>query len=214
MTVLDQSDDWLPLFPLNAVLFPDGVLPLRVFEARYVDMVRERMKGDSTFGVVRITSGNEIGTAAQTDAVGCLTRITNWDVPSMGMLMLRTVGTRRFRILESRVRSDQRLEARVEFMPEDPPCALQPEEAACVQALRRIVSEIELQSPADVADDRIAKPFEAPFRYDDAGWIANRWCELLPLPLPARQQLMELDDPHQRLSLIRQYLQEHGIVTA
>ena len=88
----------VPLFPLNTVLFPGGVLPLRVFEARYMDMVRECMKGSDPFGVVLITRGSEVGAPASTESVGTLARIVAWDMPRLGLLHLRAVGSERFRI--------------------------------------------------------------------------------------------------------------------
>ena len=75
---------WLPLFPLDTVLFPGGVLPLKVFEARYIDMVRDCMKRDAPFGVVRIKSGKEVGAAAEPDRVGCIAHIVEWDMADLG----------------------------------------------------------------------------------------------------------------------------------
>jgi Lon protease-like protein len=110
---------WLPLFPLDTVLFPGGVLPLKIFEARYIDMVRDCMKRDAPFGVVRIKSGKEVGAAAEPDRIGCLAHIVEWDMPDLGLLMLQTSGGQRFRILETRTLPDQRIEARTELIADD-----------------------------------------------------------------------------------------------
>ena len=104
---------WLPLFPLRTVLFPGGVLPLRVFETRYVDMVRDRMKQNMPFGVVAIRSGDEVGTAAEPWQVGTLAHIVEWDMPELGVLLLQTRGGDRFRILETRVAPNQLIEAQI-----------------------------------------------------------------------------------------------------
>jgi Lon protease-like protein len=102
---MSQNQNWLPLFPLNAVLFPDGVLPLKVFETRYIDMVRDCMKRESTFGVVLIKSGQEVGSAAEPETVGTLAHIIDWDAPQLGVLLLATNGGQRFQILENAFRS-------------------------------------------------------------------------------------------------------------
>src|SRR5688572_2943404 len=109
MTSMLATDSWLPLFPLKTVLFPDGILPLKVFEARYIDMVRECMKNNVPFGVVLIRSGQEVGAAAVPEEVGCLAHITGWDMQNPGVMMLRTLGGDRFRIIETRHLPDQRL---------------------------------------------------------------------------------------------------------
>jgi ATP-dependent Lon protease len=110
---------WLPLFPLKTVLFPGGVLPLRVFETRYVDMVRACMKTESPFGVVAIRTGTEVGKAAEPYAVGTHAHIVEWDMAELGVLLLQTRGGSRFRILETRLQNNQLLEARTETLQSD-----------------------------------------------------------------------------------------------
>ena len=83
---------WLPLFPLKTVLFPGGVLALKVFEARYIDMVRECMKNSAPFGVALIKAGEEVGAPAEPENIGSLAYITSWDMPTLGVMMLRTQG--------------------------------------------------------------------------------------------------------------------------
>jgi Lon protease-like protein len=112
-----NNTDWIPLFPLRTVLFPAGVLPLRVFETRYVDMVRERMKRDAPFGVVAIRAGAEVGGAAEPHAIGTLAHIVEWDMPELGVLQLQTRGGERFRVLETRIQPSQLLEGRIEPLP-------------------------------------------------------------------------------------------------
>ena len=202
---------WTPLFPLNTVLFPGGVLPLRVFEARYMDMVRECMKSGQPFGVVRILAGSEVGKAALPDTVGCLAHIEHWDMPEMGMLMLRTVGGQRFRIRDTQVLKDQRLEAQVELIPDDETVGISDEHLACATALKSVIEEINQQGRATLGEQFVS-PFHEPARLDDAAWVANRWCEILPVPLAARQKLLELEDAQGRLAIVHQYLVQHKIV--
>lgn len=196
-------DDWLPLFPLKTVLFPDGVLPLKVFEARYIDMVRECMRKEAPFGVVLIRSGQEVGIAAEPEEVGCLARITDWDMPELGVMMLRTQGGERFRILETRVER---------FAP-DPDIPVSDMHVVCAKALKLVIDDVESRSRQDEGAGLVS-PFARPVRLDSARWVADRWCEILPISLKARQKLLELRDPASRLSIVHQYLVQHNIVGA
>jgi Lon protease-like protein len=202
---------WLPLFPLNTVLFPDGVLPLRVFEARYIDMVRDCMKREAPFGVVLIKSGKEVGAVAEPEDVGCLAHIAQWDMVSLGVLLLRTQGGERFRILETRALPDQRLEARIEMLATVGAAPFSDMHVRCAAALKMVIDDINAKAPPEQAN-MIDSPFAQPIRLDDATWVANRWCEILPIPLKARQKLLELDDAQDRLQVIYQYLQQHDII--
>jgi Lon protease-like protein len=205
-----SENAWLPLFPLNTVLFPGGVLPLKVFEARYIDMVRDCMKRDAPFGVVRIKSGKEVGTAAEPDRVGCLAHIVEWDMPELGLLMLQTSGGQRFRILETRVLPDQHTEARIELIAEDAEPPVSAELVACATALKTVIDDI--NSAARASGESGFNPFPAKLRLDSACWVANRWCEILPISTLARQKLLELTDAQSRLAIVHQYLVQHGIV--
>lgn len=209
--VTSNPGNWLPLFPLHTVLFPGGILPLKVFETRYIDMVRECMKTGEPFGVVLIKSGQEVGGAAEPESVGCLAHITQWDMEDLGVLMLRTQGGERFRILETRVSPDERLEARVEMIPADIQAPVSDMHVACAKALKKVVEAIHAKGQNEQGKD-YASPFASPLQLDQSGWVANRWCEILPISLKARQKLMELEDAQSRLSVIYQYLQQHKIL--
>lgn len=202
---------WLPLFPLNTVLFPGGVLPLRVFETRYVDMVRACMRADAPFGVVAIRNGNEVGTAAEPYAVGTLAHIVAWDMPELGVLLLNTHGGERFRILETRTLPNQLLEARTEPIAAD---AMTDGGAAlplCANVLRVVIDDLLERARKEAGDDFIS-PFPEPHRLDDAGWVANRWSEMLPIALEQKQQLLEITDPAERLREVEQHLQDNGVL--
>jgi Lon protease-like protein len=205
-----SENAWLPLFPLNTVLFPGGVLPLKVFEARYIDMVRDCMKRDVPFGVVRIKSGKEVGVAAEPDSVGCMAHIVEWDMPELGLLMLQTSGGQRFRILETRVLPDQRTEARVELIAEDAEPPVSTELVACATALKTVIDDI--NSAARASGESGFNPFPAELRLDSTCWVANRWCEILPISTLARQKLLELTDAQSRLEIVHQYLLQHDII--
>ena len=202
---------WVPLFPLNTVLFPNGVLPLRVFETRYVDMVRACMKQDTPFGVVAIRSGNEIGEAAEPYSVGTLAHITEWDMPELGVLLLNTRGGERFRIIETRTLPSQLIEARIDTMPADDKVDSGEALTLCSNLLRVVIEDL-LDRTRDAAGEDFINPLPEPHRLNDAGWVANRWGEMLPIALEAKQALLELTDPAVRLQQVEQYLKENGVI--
>lgn len=206
-----STERWIPLFPLNTVLFPLGILPLRVFETRYTDMVRECMKRGVPFGVVLIRSGSEVGAAAVPESVGCLAHIKDWDMPELGVLLLSTEGGARFRIEATRELPDHRLEARVLMLAPDAPTPVGRLHAVCADALRRVIDELNAAGVAEQAEAYVS-PFPQPSNFDDAGWVAHRWSEILPLPLNVKQRLLELDDPALRLELVHQFLTQFAIV--
>jgi Lon protease-like protein len=195
------------LFPLNTVLFPGGVLPLRVFEARYMDMVRECMQREAAFGVCLITRGGEVGQPAEHEEIGCLARIVDWDMAQLGLLQIRTIGAQRFRVLERRVRKDGLARADIQPIPDDPQVGIPEDLAACARLAQHIVADLE-QRAADTQHRMVAQPYD----FDSAAWVSNRLCEFLPIPMKARQKLMALDDPLARLSLVHQFLQQRQAI--
>ena len=205
----------LPLFPLSTVLFPGGVLPLRVFEARYMDMVRQCMKTDAPFGVVLITKGGEVGAPTATEAVGTVARIVAWDMPQLGLLHLRAIGGERFRIEQAEVQPDGLQVARVQpIAPDDDP-PLEEQYRPCADLLQRVIDDLGRQRAEDDGEPQDpvnSIPFEAPYRFDSSVWVGNRLCEFLPIPLRARQKLMELQDAASRLRLVQRFLLQHGVL--
>lgn len=198
----ETAQDEIPIFPLGTVLFPGGALPLRVFERRYVDMVRECLRESRPFGVCRITRGNEVGVPADHEAVGCTASIVDCDMAQPGVLGVRAVGGQRFRVIDRRIEHDL-IRARVEPMAPDRRVAPPPRLAGCVEIVRRIVRELG-------ADPQGPPPILPPYDYESAGWVANRIAELLPVPAQVRQQLMALDDPLVRLERVDEIVRAAG----
>ena len=190
----------LPLFPLNAVLFPDGLLSLRVFEQRYMEMVSHAMRDGTDFGICLIASGQEVGQPAQPHEIGTIARISDWDMQQLGMLNIKVRGVQRFRILEQRTEASGLLQATVEPIPNEVPLHL-PAKLARLQPLMRVI----------LADAGDAVP--PPHPLDDAVWLGNRYAELLPISLLAKQKLMELDDSLLRVETIYQYLEQKGLLS-
>ena len=206
----------LPIFALRTVLFPGGLLPLRVFEPRYMDMIRGAMRGANEFGVCLIRKGDEVGGRdVDTADVGCRARIDDWSMEQLGVLQIWTTGTARFRIVSRQVQSDGLLVADVEPVEPEPVAAVPADATPCQTLLRRIVQRLEderAKQPEPSDADGVPLPIAQPYLFDDATWVGNRLCELLPIPLGAKQKLMALTDAPTRLELVLQYLKQHGIV--
>jgi hypothetical protein len=204
----------VPLFPLNTVLFPGGVLPLRVFEARYMDMVRQCMKSGSPFGVVLISKGGEVGAPAQTRPVGTLAQIGAWDMPQLGLLHLRAIGGERFQIERSEIQPDGLRVAQVEPIAPDQDLPLAEQYRPCAELLQRVIADVAAQRSGDgpPSDPINSMPFEPPHLFDSSVWVGNRLCEFMPIPLRARQKLMELRDASSRLELVLRFLIQHGVL--
>ncbi|THF56830.1 LON peptidase substrate-binding domain-containing protein [Pseudothauera rhizosphaerae] len=191
----------LPLFPLGTVLFPEGLLPLRVFEARYIDMIARCLRDESGFGVCLIAAGREVGEAAVPHLIGTEARIESWDMTEPGMLSIVVRGRRRFRIEDHAVEADGLLTATVRWLDEPPAQAVPDAQADILPLLGAIASEA-------------GNPLPEPLRFADAAWVGARYAELLPIPARARQALLELDDVVSRLEIIQQYLRQHGLLGA
>lgn len=205
MTDLPESSA-LPLFPLQSVLFPGGLLSLKVFEARYLDLVSECLRTQRPFGVVALRQGQEVrreGEAVAFEAVGCLAELIEVDSEQAGILQVRCRGSQRFRIISTRQRNDGLWLAQVDWIDADEAVLPNEDFVDSAQALSNAIQMLRQRGPL---------PFLEPFRFEEAGWIANRWCEILPIPLAARQKLMELEDPQVRLKLVDQFLRSKGII--
>ena len=190
----------IPLFPLDTVLFPGGVLPLKIFEQRYLDMTAACMKEGLPFGICLIATGKEVGGVAEPHAVGTLAEISNWEMEQLGILMVTTRGGKRFRILEKATGSDNLLRATVEIIADNGPLPMPPERQRLLPLLRRVASDI---GPAR---------FPEPHRYDDAEWVGYRITEILPVQNLAKQKLLELEDPLSRLEILEKFLDQRKLL--
>jgi len=197
----------LPVFPLSTVLFPGGVLPLRIFEARYLDMVRQCMRQDTPFGVCLLINGREVGAPAEHETIGCLAHIHDWDMQQAGVLQIRTVGSTRFRIEQRRLASDGLIRADAVGIDDDADVPVPAEHTECRALIRRLVEEVERREP-----DAKARAIAAPYRVDTAGWVANRLAECLPIAGPAKHALMALDDPLARLAAVHRWLKQNQVL--
>jgi len=202
---------WMPLFPLKTVLFPDGVLPLRVVEAGCIDMIRDCMRRGAHFGVVLLKSGLECGDLSEPENVGCVAHITSWDMPQLGVLKLRTRGGLRFRIRQTRRLANKQLEAQIDSIVPDAPILPAGVHADCADTLKIIIDDLDRRQACGM--EKISdSPFGLPIRLDDTGWVADRWSEILPLPLKARQKLLEVEDAESRMDLVLHLLKQEKVL--
>lgn len=190
----------IPLFPLKTVLFPGSILPLKVFEQRYLDMAAACLKNDTPFGICLIANGDEVGGTAKPHPVGTLASIGDWEMEQLGILMITAKGGRRFRILESRSDDNHLLQATVELIVETGPTPLPPERERLLPLLQRVVN--------DLGKERMPEPH----RFNEAEWVGYRITEVLPIQNLAKQKLLELEDPLARLEILEKYLDQRKLL--
>lgn len=184
----------IALFPLSIVLFPDGPLPLRIFEARYVDMVRRCMRAASNFGVLLIREGNEVGPASTFD-VGTSAQIMDFHQLSDGLLGLSCVGRRRFRVQSRQLQSDGLNLADVSWLDAEPQVPVPQRHAHLAELVQNVLPQ--LGESYVHMEMRIA----------DASWVGNRLAEILPIDVSDKQFCLELEDPVERLDFLAPLIQ-------
>ena len=194
----------LPLFPLATVLYPGGLLPLRIFEIRYVELMKTCVKDGSAFGVCLITRGSEVATPGgappEFARVGTEARIVDWDMPEPGIFAVRASGGTRFEVLAHSVRGDRLVVADVAPIPAEPRRALAAAHAPLARLLEALAAQIGPQR------------FPAERAFDDASWVGYRLAELLPLPLAVKQSMLEINDSELRLATLRQFLERQNVL--
>ncbi|KQR13144.1 MULTISPECIES: LON peptidase substrate-binding domain-containing protein [Xanthomonas] len=190
MASIADTDDTsaLSLFPLHSVLLPGAAMGLRVFERRYLDLVRECGRNGTSFGVCLILDGNEVGVPATPAAFGTEVRIEDFDVGADGVLVLRLRGTRRFHVQRSRIRDNGLLVGEVSWCEPDPDDELRPEHSLLATVLERMLEQVGGEFAS-----------VGPGLLDQSAWVGWRLAELLPLTEQQRLSLLQQDDPHQRL---------------
>ena len=186
----------IPLFPLNTVLFPGGVLPLRIFEPRYLDMVSNCLRTETGIGVVLIKEGSEVGNAARPYEIGTMTSICYWNKRKDGLLGVTLRGEKRFKIISQSVEPSQLIMAEVELLPDEIESPVLEEYQHLVNMLQEIIGQLE-------------PPYSTmPVHYDNANWVSARLVELLPLELSNKQRFLQMENPLERLAELSTCLQQ------
>ena len=180
-----------PLFPLPTVLFPEGPLPLRVFEPRYVDMVGRCMRDDEPFGVIRIQEDAKSSSDVKLSKIGTLAIIADWFQSEGGLLGILAIGSLRFQLHATAVQPDGLRTGDIEELPPEPEVPLPPEFLSLSNALQHLIQKL----------DRLYQGIET--RYEDASWVSLRLAEILPIGVEHKQHCLELQDPLERLRYLR-----------
>lgn len=183
----------VPLFPLNTVLFPEGPLPLRIFESRYIDMISHCMKNDVPFGVLLIREGQEAGPST-THNVGTLAKIMDWYQGSDGLLGVTAVGGQRFRLLSSTQQRDGLHVGSIELIAPEPAMPLPDGYRSLPKILENVLDDL----------GRLYESLER--RFDDGVWLTYRFIEILPIDLEQKQQCLESSDTLARLRIVDELL--------
>jgi Lon protease-like protein len=196
----------IPLFPLQAVLFPGGLLKLKVFEARYLDLIGTCLRESKPFGVIGLRQGGEVrqaGEAVAMESTGVIAELIDVDSAQPGILNVQCRGTQRFDVASSEQQDDGLWLAQARAVADDPSVLPTDAMVDTVRGLANAIATLKQQG---------TEPFLKPFHFESAGWVANRWCEILPISRAAKQKLMELDDPSVRLQLVDEFLRSKGVV--
>jgi Lon protease-like protein len=194
----------LPLFPLHTVLFPGGLLPLKVFEQRYIEMTKTCVANTAPFGVCLIVKGDEVARGERPPtpefaAIGTLARIVDWDMPQ-GVLHLRAEGGDRFHVQSHEMQADGLVVGTVTPIASEPAMQL----PAAYQPLAKLLELL--------AQHVGSSHFPAAHAYDDSSWVGYRLAELMPLPLTIKQHMLEINDSEVRLAVLAKFLQQHGLL--
>jgi Lon protease-like protein len=197
----------LSLFPLQTVLFPGGLLSLKVFEARYLDLVGDCLREQKPFGVVSIKQGSDTRRSGNDPTIfettGTMAELIDVDSTHANILQVRCRGTQRFEIKRSQQETDGLWVGSVALLPDDEPVAPAEAMLETVRGLANAIATLKGQG---------SEPFLQPYLFDNAGWVSNRWCEILPISIAAKQKLMELPDAQVRLQLVNDFLRSKGVV--
>ena len=186
-----------PLFPLNVVIFPEGLLPLRIFEMRYLDMVRNSLRNHTPFGVVAVLDDAQLAGGLPFALIGTSVDIIEADAPQTGLMMIRCLGRQRFQVKSARQQQDGLWIGEVEMIKNDMSLPIPEDLIVTADNLHQLIRSLGKQGVPE-----IDIPIMKPYRFEDCGWVANRWCELLNIPLVQKQSMLELDSPLVRLELI------------
>ena len=189
----------IPIFPLNTVLYPDGILSLKIFETRYMDMAKSCLKDSLPFGVCLIRTGNEVGRPAETYSVGTLAMIADWDMAQLGILNITVQGAQRFLIESSQSGPDGLITATVSLIPVEPARLVDQEFAICSRVFDTIIQGLGMAR------------FSNPIHPEQAAWLGYRLAESLPFKVAARQDMLEMNDSVMRLKILLAFLKRQGV---
>ena len=201
----------IPLFPLGTVLFPDGVIALKIFEARYLDMIKQCLREKTEFGVLSVIKNSDLSeedVSLSFSNIGTLAQIEDFDPIQPALYMTKSFGTQRFKLISSKQEVNGLWIGQVELLANDPLTPIPQEHQKVVKLLDEIISVIKSENLLDDA------PFKKPYKVDDCGWVSNRLAELLPLSLAQKNHLLAQTNPRIRLDLITEIIEDDNLRNA
>ncbi|CAM3635791.1 LON peptidase substrate-binding domain-containing protein [Polynucleobacter brandtiae] len=205
MTNTIADTQTIPLFPLGTILFPDGIIALKIFEARYLDMMKRCLREKTEFGVISIVNEDNLSSdnpLAAFSPMGTLAQIEDFDPIQPALYMTKSFGTRRFKLISAKQEADGLWLGEVAMMDNDPLMAIPPEHQKVATLLEEIISVIKKE---DLLGDA---PFKEPYKMDDCGWVSNRLAELLPISLAQKNHLLSQTNPRIRLDLVTEIIED------
>ncbi len=208
MNHLNTTTQKIPLFPLGTVLFPDGVIALKIFEARYLDMIKQCLREKTEFGVISIIKNLDTdheSSAVSFSNIGTLALIEDFDPVQPALYMTKSFGTQRFKLLSSTQESNGLWIGDIELLEKDPHIPIPQEHQKVAQLLDEIISVIQSE---DLLGEAL---FKKPFKVDDCGWVSNRLAELLPISLLQKNHLLAQTNPRIRLDLISEIIEDDDL---
>ncbi len=198
----------IPLFPLGTVLFPDGVIALKIFEARYLDMIKQCLREKTEFGVLSVIKNSDLSeedVSLSFSNIGTLAQIEDFDPIQPALYMTKSFGTQRFKLISSKQEVNGLWIGQVELLANDPLTPIPQEHQKVVKLLDEIISVIKSENLLGDA------PFKKPYKVDDCGWVSNRLAELLPLSLAQKNHLLAQTNPRIRLDLITEIIEDDNL---
>ena len=208
MPKLKPTTRKIPLVPLGTVLFPDGVIALKIFEARYLDMIKGCLREKTEFGVVSIIRNSEDieeDASSSFSKIGTLAQIDDFDPIQPALYMTKSFGIQRFRLINSKQEANGLWMGEVELLENDPLIPISHEHLKVVKLLDEVISVIQSENLLDDA------PFKKPYKVDDCGWVSNRLAELLPISLAQKNHLLAQTNPRIRLDLITEIIEDDDL---
>jgi Lon protease-like protein len=192
----------IPLFPLSSVLFPGGRIALRIFEQRYLELVRSSLKQERGFGLVWIAEGAEVASpgieAPQLAEYGCYARIVDWDSLPDGLLGITIEGGERFRVQKTRIEANQLVMGEVEMEAPRAAVPMVEEWDSMLDVLTNLERHPHVQRVGIKVD------------HSDAWQVGCVLAQLLPVDEEIKYRLLCLDDPAQFMQDLDTVLDDLG----
>jgi Lon protease-like protein len=208
MTNTSPYSQKIPLFPLGTVLFPDGIIALKIFEARYLDMIKQCLREKTEFGVVSIIrngDADDANVSTSFSKIGTLAQIEDFDPVQPALYMTKSFGTQRFTLLNCTQESNGLWMGDIQLLENDPSIPIPKEHQRVAKLLDEIISVIQSEDLMGEA------PFKKPFKVDDCGWVSNRLAELLPISLAQKNHLLAQTNPRIRLDLVTEIIEDDDL---